>query len=169
MGYRKLENPYKKKSDTHFQILQLRQKGDSIPIKLRNQYNLLKKETKKECRRALNKWWDKKTKEAEKLAEINMKLGRGDSLLKSLKSIGRSRHIQYQSLLKSDGATNISTPKQKLQRWHQYFTKLINVDTKIDDATYEVLTKCNIQYDLDQLTASLSEQEIETALKQFKK
>ena len=64
-----------------------------------------------------------------------MKLGRGGSLLKSLKSIGRSRHIQYQSLLNSDGATKISTPKQKSQRWHQYFTKLITVDTKIDDAT----------------------------------
>ena len=110
-----------------------------------------------------------KTKEAEKLAEINMKLGRGGSLLKSLKSIGRSRHIQYQSLLNSDGATKISTPKQKFQRWHQYFIKLINVDTKIDDATYEVLPRCNIQYDLDQLTAPLSEQKIETALKQLKK
>ena len=43
------------------------------------------------------------------------------------------------------------------------------MDTKIDDATYEVLPRCNIQYDLDQLTAPLSEQEIETALKQFKK
>ena len=111
----------------YFQILQLRQRRDSIPIKLRNQYNLLKKE----CRRALNKWWNEKTKEAEKLAEINMKLSRGGFLLKSLKSIGRSRHIQYQSLLNSDGATKISTSKQKLQRWHQYFTKLINVDTKL--------------------------------------
>ena len=100
----------------------------------------------------MNKWWDEKTKEAEKLAEINMKLDRSGSLLKSLKSIGRSRHIQYQSLLDSSGATKISTTKQKLQRWHQYFTKLINVDTKIDDATYEVLPRCNIQYDLDQLS-----------------
>ena len=154
-----------KKSDTHSQILQLRQRVDSIPIKLRNQYNLLKKETKKECRRALNKWWDEKTKEAEKLAEINMKLGRGGSLLKSLKSIGRSRHIQYQSLLNSDGATKILTPTQKLERWHQYFLKLINVDTKIN----KVLKKCNIQYDLDQLTAPLSEQQVKTAPKQLKK
>ena len=38
-----------KKSDTHFQISQLRQRVYSIPIKLRNQYNLLKKERKKEC------------------------------------------------------------------------------------------------------------------------
>ena len=117
----------------------------------------------------MNKRWDEKTKETEKLAEIIMKLGRGGSLLKSLKSIGRSRHIQYQSLLNSNGATKISTQKQKLQRWQQFFAKLINVDTKIDDATCEVLPKCNIQYDLDQLTAPLSEQEIETALKQFKK
>ena len=47
--------------------------------------------------------------------------------------------------------------------------KINKVDTKIDDATYEVLPKCNIQYDLDQLTAPLSEKEIETALKQLKK
>ena len=54
-------------------------------------------------------------------------------------------------------------------RWHEHFMNLINVDTEIDDDAYDILPKSNIQYDLDQLTVPISEREIETALKQFKK
>ena len=85
------------------------QKGESIPSKLKNQYTTVKKETKNECRRALNKWWEEKTKEAEDKSEINMKLGRSGSLLKTLKLIDKSRHNQHQYLLSSDGSTKHQT------------------------------------------------------------
>ena len=104
-----VKNLTKKKSLLHFQITQLLQKGESISSKLKNQYTTVKKETKNECRRALNKWWEEKTKKAEDTSEINMKLGRGGSLLKTLKLIGKSRHNQHQYLLSSDGSTKIVT------------------------------------------------------------
>ena len=92
----------------HFQITQFLQKGESIPSKLKNQYTTVKKETKNECRRALNKWWEEKTKEAEDTSEINMKLGRGGSLFKTLKLIDKSRHNQHQYLSSSNGSTKIA-------------------------------------------------------------
>ena len=135
----------KKKSLLHFQITQLLQKGESIPSKLKNQYTTVKKKTKNECRRALNMWWEEKTKEA----KISMKLGKGGSLLKTLKLIGKSRHNQHPLFINSDGSTKIVTTTQKLQRWHEHFMNLINVDTEIDDDAYDILPKSNIQYDLD--------------------
>ena len=58
--------------------MQLRQRGDANQTQ--KSVYCVKKETKKECREALNKWWEEKTEKAEKIAKINMKLGQGGSL-----------------------------------------------------------------------------------------
>ena len=56
-----------------------------IPLSLKNNYNLVKKEAKNACRKALNDWWEEKAKEEDLQAEQNIKNGRGGSILKSLK------------------------------------------------------------------------------------
>ena len=45
----------------------------------------------------------------------------------------------------------------------------MNVDTKIDQAAYDILPSSKHQYDHDKLTTPISEKEIVSALKQSKK
>ena len=80
----------KAKSDLHFKILSLQQQGQTVPENLKNHYLAIKKEIKILCNKALNCWWDERAKEAEQEYEKNLKHGRGGSLSKSLKQLGRA-------------------------------------------------------------------------------
>ena len=75
-----------KKSNLYLKILNLKQRGESIPLNLTNNYNFVKKEAKNACRKALNDWWEEKAKEADLQAEQNIKNG-----LKSLKITKQSK------------------------------------------------------------------------------
>ena len=106
----------KMKGSLYFQILSLQQKGLPVSNELKKSYITLKSRIKKECNKALNSWWEEKANEAEEKHKLNIKLGRGGSLINSLKLIGRSVHNQHHYILAKEGIGKIKNTENKLNR-----------------------------------------------------
>ena len=105
-----------KKSKLYLKILNLKQRGKSIPLSLKNNYNLVKKEAKNACRKALNDWWEKKAKKADLQAEQNIKNGRCGSILISLKITKQSKIKYVHGIIDADNKTKLIESLSKMKR-----------------------------------------------------
>ena len=129
----------------------------------------MKSRIKKECNKALNSWWQEKANEAEEKHKLNIKLGRGGSLIDSLRLIGRLVHNQHHYILDKDGIRKIKNTENKLNRWCEHFSNITNIKTKVSQESYNSLKSISWEPNYEGLMNQLSEDEIQTAIKQFKK
>ena len=122
----------------------------------------MKSRIKKECNKALNSWWQEKANEAEEKHKLNVKLGRGGSIIDSLKLIGRLVHNQHHYILDKDGIGKIKNTENKLNRWCEHFSNITNIKTKVSQESYNSLKSIFSQPNYEGLTNQLSEDEIQT-------
>ena len=156
------------KVKSNFKILSLQQQSQTVPENLKNHYLAIKKEIKNLCNKALNCWLNKRAKEAEQEYEKNLKHGRGDSLSKSLKQLGRSHKKNTQYLLSKDGGTKITSRTEKLKRWCEHFENTKNIKSTLDESSFKDLDLYSLHLN-DDLSVPLSVSKIEIAIKQSRR
>ena len=160
-----------KKSNLYLKILNLKQRGESIPLSLKNNYNLVKKKAKNSYRKALNAWWEEKAKEADLQAKQNIKNGRGGSILKFLKITKQSKIKYVHEILDADNKTKLIESSSKIKRWKSYFETNANANSTLLPTAYDdfSLPKMSLEDDLKELLAlPPTKPELESALKQCK-
>ena len=107
---------------------------------LRQQYMLLKAESRRCADKAREEWWEAKAAEAERLHESAVRLGRGGSLLKDLRLLQRSQKLKSDVTLCAQDGTQLSSTFDKLERWREHFEQVSNISTHlVPSITSEVL------------------------------
>ena len=142
-----------KKSNLYLKILNLKQRGMSIPLSLKNNYNLIKKEAKNACRKVLNDWWKEKAKEADLQAEQNIKNGCDGSILKALKITKQSKIKYVHGILDADNKTKLIESSSKIKRWKSYFETNANAHSTVLPTAYNdfFLPKMSLEDDLKEI------------------
>jgi hypothetical protein len=115
--------------------------------------------------------------EAERLARTAEKSGRGGSLIKELKLLGNASSKTPSAQLLSSTRTPLVTDEDKLKRWREHFSSVVNCSPSVCQTTLESLPTVSppvglppspSSSEVDPLCAPLSEEEISIALFQTK-
>ena len=144
----------------------------------REEYTKLKKQTCRAVEKAKNAWWEEQVKEIEAKYEMAVKSGRGGSLLKALKHLRLDQKSKSSSALKTaDGQGRLVKTQDKLERWRQHFSTVLNVQSVVSEVTLgnvkeyvEVNSSPEGICDLndDELSCPPTEEEIAKAINQLK-
>ena len=98
---------------------------------LRQQYQLLKVQSQQCVDNAREDWWESKAKEAEKLHESAVRLGRGGSRLKDLRLLKRSQKLKAEATLCAQDGTQLYSAGDKLERWREHFAQVSNTSVRL--------------------------------------
>ena len=121
-------------------------------------------------------WWSARAEEAEKHAMLAEQLGRGGSLIKELRLLGKQvSKASVTPLMGRDGSTLIGD-EEKLQRWAEHFSSVVNCESVVSEVVLEALPVVEVpqlgdsdmSFDDDELCLPLSEEEIYVAVSQLK-
>ena len=86
--------------------------------------------------KAKNAWLEEQVKEIEAKYEMAVKSGRGGSLLKELKHLRLDQKSKSNSALKTaDGQGRLVKTQDKLERWRQHFSTVLNVQSVVSEVT----------------------------------
>jgi hypothetical protein len=128
--------------------------------------------------KAKNVWWEEQVKEIEAKYEMAVKSGRGGSLLKGLKHLRLAQKSKSSSALKTaDGQSRLVKTQDKLERWRQHFSTVLNVQSAVSEVTLgnvkeyvEVNSSPEGICDLNdaELSSPPTEEEIAEAINQLK-
>ena len=139
-------------------------------------YKKLKKQIEVAADKARNAWWSARAEEAEKRAMLAEQLGRGGSLIKELRLLGKQvSKASVTPLMGRDGSTLIGD-EEKLQRWAEHFSSVVNCESVVSEVVLEALPVVEVpqlgdsdmSFDDDELCLPLSEEEISVAVSQLK-
>ena len=106
---------------------------------LKAQYQHLWKLKKVPAEKARNAWWRARVVEAEKHARLAEQSGRGCSFLKELRMLASLVSKPSASTLLDREGRSLNSDSEKLQRWAEHFTGVVNCGAEINEATLETL------------------------------
>ena len=148
----------------------LKHNGKVISQHLKKNYEELKSQTRKACRKAFDKWWKDKAEEADQLSEEFIKQGRGGSILKILKLNTKSK-VKDATIINSKDGTKSLNISDKLNRWKEHFSQILNNKSTINPFVLNQLPLPVLKKDeetLTELSNLLYKLELSVALKQCK-
>ena len=95
-----------------------------------DEYNHLCKMTKLAVDKARNAWWSARAEEAERRAAVAECLGRGGSLIRELRLLGKSVAKASSSTLHALDGTVLTSNDSKLHHWAEHFASVANCTSK---------------------------------------
>ena len=136
-------------------------------------YKRLCKLTKLAADKARNSWWSACAEEAEKRAAITESLGRGGSLIRELRLLGRGAAKASSSTLQAVDGTVLTSDENKLCRWAEHFASVTQCSSQVSEVVLETLPSVqapsqNSSPDDEELCSPITEEEISTAISQMK-
>lgn len=137
-------------------------------------YKRLCKLTKLAAGKARNSWWSARAEEAEKRAAIAESLGRGGSLVRELRLLGRGAAKASSSTLQAVDGTMLISNVNKLRRWAEHFASVTQCSSQVSEVVLEALPSVQAPSqnsspdDDEELCSPITEEEISTAISQMK-
>lgn len=101
---------------------------------LRQQYLLLKVQSRRCADKAREECWERKAEQAEQLHETAVRLGLGGSLLKDLQLLQRSQKLRANSTLHAKDGSQLTNTACKVMRWREHFEQVSNISTQLVDS-----------------------------------
>ena len=102
-------------------------------------YKRLCKLTKLAADKARNSWWSARAEEAKKRAAIAESLGRGGSLVRELRLLGRGAAKASSSSLQALDGTILTSDENKLRRWAEHFASVTQCSSQVSEVALEAL------------------------------
>ena len=100
--------------------------------RLKTEYNHLKKLAKAAAEKACNAWWSERASEAERWALVAEQQGRGGSLIRDLRLLGKKFFKPASSNLVAKDGRILQSDGDKLNRWAEHFQEVVNCQIDID-------------------------------------
>ena len=142
--------------------------------RLKAEYDHLRKLTKVAAEKARNAWWSERATEAERRALVAEQQGRGGSLIRDLRLLGKKFSKPASSNLVAKDGRVLQSDGDKLNRWAEHFQEVVNCQINIDVIPIEDLPIVTPHSSSDttlsdhDLSSPLSEEEIITAISELR-
>ena len=142
--------------------------------RLKTEYDHLRKLTKVAAEKARNAWWSDRAAAAECRALVAEQQGRGGSLIRDLRLLGKKFSKPASSNLVAKDGRVLQSDGDKLNRWAEHFQEVVNCQIDTDVIPFEDLPIVTPHPSSDttlsdnDLSSPLSEEEIMTALSEVR-